>query len=111
MHHYFGGGYRVGLWFFGFWVFFNSLCSLTKETLQPWNSLQHTTFLQYYSKKILKIIICSYGMRKNEDINQYFSCCSLKDFTTRFIPLYLRYEAVLFFIIQSFEKQQKDLGN
>lgn len=42
-------------------------------------------------------------------MNQYFSCCCLKGFTTRLIPLYVRYEAVNFFIIHSFEEQFKNL--
>lgn len=48
-------------------------------------------------------------MRKNEDMKQYFSCCSLNDFAAKLIPLYLRYEAVIFFIIRSFDEQQNDL--
>lgn len=46
MHHYFGGGYRVGLW-----LFLLIHCAASQKKLQPWNSLQHTTFLQYYKKK------------------------------------------------------------
>lgn len=43
------------------------MCSFTKDTLQPWNSLQHTTFLQYYKKNLKNLQLW------NEEEWRYYS--------------------------------------